>query len=699
MNDELTKILAENELRLSRFTAPFNPITGDGSIGERVELHISDFCIPSQFVPKEMFYLPIIKKISKAGSISTFVKKEFNLLGKAAQEIEEKVSEQLIRLRCLYDFPFWAAAYVYIKNKDGGEDVLLRLNPPQRQIVERFERARLADKPIRLLILKARQLGGSTLIQVYMAWLQLLHRRGLNSLIISLQSKASDEIYDMYDRLIKSYPVWLLHELGETYNKTEAKFVGVGTSGAIHRVPQRGCKIKIGSAEKPDSCRGGDYSLVHLSEVGLFKKTDGKSPEDIVQSACSGVLLKPYTMIVYESTARGTGNFFHKEYTAAKAGRSQFEALCIRWFDIPQWSLPFEKDEDRAEFARTLYNNKENSNAPSDREETGKYLWWLWEQGATLEAINWYIKERRGRSSHTKMSSEYPSDDVEAFTDIDTALFDRYQVERLKPACRPPKYVGDVYGKADEGEDALADLRFTEDSRGKLWVWALPEFDPEEEVADRYLVVVDIGGHSDKADWSVICVFDRVMMIDGGKPSVVAQWYGHTDMDLLAWRAAQIAAYYDNALLVIESNTLETHDREREVDGDQSHFILNLIKDVYPNLYARKQSEEDIREGRPRKYGFHTNVATKPMVISTLKKVVREGLYVERDERCLHELLVYERKPNGSFGAIAGDHDDLLMTRAIGLHICLREMELPRVRKRNDGSKFVLKKAVSEATL
>lgn len=131
--------------------------------------------------------------------------------------------------------------------------------------------------------------------------------------------------------------------------------------------------------------------------------------------------------------------------------------------------------------------------------------------------------------------------------------------------------------------------------------------------------------------------------MDGGKPLVVAQWYGHCDMDVLAWKAAQIAAFYGNALLVVESNTLETHDKERDVDGDQSGYILNQIKSVYDNLYARKQSEEEIIEGVPKKYGFHTNVSTKPMVISTLVKIVRENMYIERDRRCLNEYLVYEK--------------------------------------------------------
>ena len=71
------------------------------------------------------------------------------------------------------------------------------------------------------------------------------------------------------------------------------------------------------------------------------------------------------------------------------------------------------------------------------------------------------------------------------------------------------------------------------------------------------------------------------------------------------------------------------------------------------------------------------------MVISTLVECVREQLYCERDDRCLDEYLSYERKKNGAFGAILGKHDDLLMTRAIGLHICFREMDLPKVFKRH----------------
>ena len=696
MQEEIRLIIEENNRRNAEVYARFDPIGGFDSVGERVKVCIEDFPIRTQYLPVEMMDVPLVRQLVECGSVKAFLQE----LGNAKEEDYEsdrlKVISQFVRIRNKYDFPFWAATFVYIKNKGGGEDVLFRLTRPQRRFVERLERLRKAGKPIRLVLLKARQWGGSTTSQIYMAWLQLVHKVGLNSLIIAHQGAGSDEIKDMFDRMIKNYPVDMLHKLGETYSENEPKMVGVGKSGSIHRVPQRNCKIKIGTAERPDSCRGGDYNLVHLSEVGLWKATDGKKPEDIVRSACSGVLLRPYTMIVYESTANGTGNFFQKEYDDAKNGKSQFEAMFVSWFDIEQYSLPL---DDVEAFAQMLYANRENDGIPSSREENGKYLWWLWEKGATLEAINWYIQERAKYTEHGLMAAEFPSDDVEAFVHSGARVFDKYKVEKLKASCKPPRYVGEVYADGDEGKKALQNLRFVGDSQGLLHIWEMPEIYDDEVVTDRYLTVVDVGGRSNKADWSVIVVFDRLFMTDGGKPTVVAQWYGHIDIDLLAWKAAQIAAFYDNSLLVIESNTLETHDKERQVDGDQSQFILNQIKDVYPNLYARKQSEEAIREGLPVNYGFHTNIATKPMVISTLVKVIRESLYVERDARCLDEYLCYEKKPNGAFGAIIGKHDDLLMTRAIGLHICFFEMDMPKFVPRVGRYISRKKKAVSAATI
>lgn len=692
---DIETIIQENERRRLEVFAPFNPITGEGSIGQRVSFTISDYPLSTQYLPIEMMDEPFVKSLQKAGSIESLIRDVLQL--PVTEESCEKVVEEFIRIRKKYDFPFWAAMFAYIKRKGGGSDVLFRLNKPQRKLIQRLEKMRKAGKPIRLILLKARQWGGSTAIQIYMSWLQLVHEVGLNSLIIAHQGTGSDEIKDMFDRMIKLYPVEMLHELGEAYSLNEPKIVGVGKSGNIFRVPQRNCKIKIGTAERPNSCRGGDYNLVHLSEVALWKETDGKKPEDIVRSACSGILLMALTMIIYESTPNGVGNFFHKEYLAAKKGLSQFEAMFVAWFEIEQYELPFTDDSEKYDFAAKLLANRYNEEVSTEREEAGTYLWRLWEMGATLEAIHWYVSERTKFKNHGEMASEYPSDDIEAFTFSGRKVFSSEDVELFRAACRAPRWRGEIYGSADEGEKAIEGLRFKKSNDGQLFIWHDVERNDEEEVLDRYLVVVDVcKGHTKNADFADILVIDRLFMMDGEPPVVAAEWHGHIDMDKLAWKATQIAAYYNNALLVIESNTLETNNTKGEAE-----YILTLIHDVYgKQLYARKQSAEDIRQGLPKKFGFHTNSLTKKVVIYNLKVVIRERLYIEREAACLDEYLTYVEKENNSFEAMEGYHDDRLMTRAIGMQICYHEMELPRIVKRNiDINASLVNRPVSAATI
>lgn len=672
---EVKDILKENERRNDEIKSPFNPLTGEGVFLKRKKIEIPDFWLPVQYVPVEMAKEPFIKALIKCGSIAAFMKE-------TGTDIDAEIlSEMIVRIRCKYDFCFWAFLFVKIKNKSGGEDINFLLNRPQRRLAELLESMRMQDLPIRVIVLKARQWGGSTLTEIYMAWIQLIHKTGWNSLIVGHVKDSSIEVKGMFEKLIEHYPIRMLYDLGVEASPDEKKMEGEGSSN-IWKIPQRNCKIKIGTAENPTSARGGDSALVHCTEVAFWKKTEGKTPQDIVRSACAGTGLMPLSMIVYESTANGTGNFFQKEYDAAKRGKSIFRSLFIAWWQIEMYALPI---LEKQKFAKWLLDNKDNENIEDERHDSGRYYWKLWEMGATLEAINWYIKKRAEYEDHADMAAEYPSDDIEAFKHSGALVFDGYKVEKLRSACRPPRIKGDLYADKADGAGSLENIYLKEDPNGKLYIWELPEIFQDEKIKNRYLTVVDVGGRSNKADYSVIAVFDRYWMMEtNGKPEVVAQWYGHIDHDLLAWKAAQIAKFYDNSLLVIESNTLETKDRDRVVDGDQSIFILNQIKNTYDNLYARKQSEIDIVEGKEKKYGFHTNIQTKPMIISTLVKVVRESLYIERDDRCLDEYLTYERKQNGAFGAIVGKHDDLLMTRAIGLHICFFEMERPISIKAND---------------
>lgn len=555
------------------------------------------------------------------------------------------------------DFAFWASRNVWIKPKGGGRNVRFRPNHAQTLLIRELEKMRSAHKPIRLILLKARQWGGSTAVLVYMAWLQLVHEKGLNALILAHQMSASYEIKDMYDRLITFYGMKEDEDPDEY--RSGLTTANVGGSNAFFRIAERGCKIKIGSAERPNAVRGGDYNLVHLSEVGLWRDTACKRAEDTVRAATSGVLLESNTLIIMESTANGSGTYFHHEYLAARDGKSQFASLFIPWYKIKAYQKELDSPE---RFARWL-NLHRNDQAATEREESGDYLYSLWNAGATLEAINWYVEERRKYSGHAAMASEYPSNDIEAFTHSGDRVFAPEAVERLRRDVASPQYVGEMD----------IDGAFRDDSCGKLKVWKKPDIggDPGLRWAGRYMVVVDIGGRSDSSDWSVIAVIDRVGS-DGKRPEIVAQWRGHTDHDLLAQNAARIGRWYLDALLVIESNTLETHDPYRYVDGNSAPYLLAELDNDYPNLYRRYGREGD------RKAGFHTNRQSKTQIIGQLVKAVRDGLYVERDNDAIDELIQYERRRNGRFGASIGCHDDILMTRAIGLYIHEHEAPPPR---------------------
>ena len=636
---EITVI--ENERRKKEIDRPYRPETGEGSItGKRFCFHLPDAPIPIQYIPEMMLEeVELVKLLRRHGSIEKFILNE--LKESPSPVIKEEVWRRWVKVRIKYDFEFWAVLFVRIKNKTGDSDIPFRLNRPQRRLLSELEDMRTKRLPIRLILLKARQWGGSALVQMYMAWIQLVHRKNWNSVICAHLKDAAANIKGMYSKLLENYPVWLIDA------DKPLKFQPYEKMGNTSVIAETGCKVTIGSAETPESVRGSDAVMAHLSEVAFWPHTRLKSPESLIRSVCGSVALLPDSVVVMESTANGTGNYFHQECERAKRGESDKRFLFIPWFEIEMYSVPVE-DYDALITSLTDYEKN------------------LWDKGATLEAIAWYRMKRKEYRDHADMMAEYPSDDVEAFNHTGERVFDIRQVQRLRESCRPADKVGEVYGKAFSGKSVLEGLGFKEEAGGRLHIWAFP--DSDMSVKDRYLVVVDIGGRSSKADYSVIVVYDRYWMLFGGVPEIVAQWRGHIDHDLLAWKSVQIAAFYHHALLVIESNTLETE----HTDGEHTEYILDTIADSYTHLYARV-SAEMIRSQVPSKWGFHMNRSTKTMVVNHQIQMLRENGYIERDIQACYEHDVFERKPNGSFGAMDGHHDDILITRCIGNYICYTE--------------------------
>ena len=647
----ISDYLRINRERIEQQRAPYDPITGKGSTSvERIHVQISDSPIGTDlWLPKTMLEYEAVAKLVECGSISA------TLADGGLYDTEENKAEfwrEFVRLRIQHDFEYWAVSFVVIQDKGSGCDIPFKLNRGQRKLLARFERMRLKGLPIRVILLKARQWGGSTLTQIYIAWLQLVLIRSWSSVICAHTENTARNVRGMYSKLLENYPLWLVN----TDDRNQLKLSNYENSQKTRIIKCRGCKVSIGSATKPDGLRGLDVACAHLSEIGLFPSTLQTKPEDLVQSVCSGISNKKNTIIVYESTAKGVGNFFHREWkratTTDASERSNFDPVFVAWFEIDNYTAHI---DDYIEFVKSL----------TDEEKR------MFDDGATLEGIAWHRAKRAEYSDYWRFASEYPSTPDEAFQSTGHPYYNPDDVKRLEATCCDPKYIGEITANGEFGSQSAFDgIRFVPNQRGGLKIWRMPE--PKEQVTGRYVVVVDIGGLSEKSDRSVICVLDRYAMAQGGVPEVVAEWCGHTPHYKLAWQSAQIAMWYHEALLVIESNTPDSH----KTEGVHSEFIMDEISNFYTNLYCRTSAEQ-VKQGIPAKYGFHTNKLTKTMVCDHQRKALEHDMYIERCIDAVYEHKTLEIKTNGTIGATDGNHDDRHITRAIGVWVCYQYLSPP----------------------
>ena len=137
--ENITDILAENARRTAAMQAPYNPLTGQGSPLDRVAA-IDPKGTPCH-IPPAMADDPAFLTVTRD-------------------------YQAWCMLRFSHDFEFWAATCVKIKDKLSGRDIPFLLNRPQRRVLAVLEEMRIARRPIRLIMLKARQWGGS-LIYIY----------------------------------------------------------------------------------------------------------------------------------------------------------------------------------------------------------------------------------------------------------------------------------------------------------------------------------------------------------------------------------------------------------------------------------------------------------------------------------------------------------------------------------------------------
>ncbi len=421
---------------------------------------------------------------------------------------------------------------------------------------------------------------------------------------------ASAGVRGMFDKIVRDYPEehWPggVQPLLKPYQRASSTWEIAG----------RGCRITVGSIYNHDFARGSDIAMAHLTEVAFWRDTACYSPDDLIRAVSGTVAMLPYTLVAIESTANGVGNYFHREWLRCKEGRGDKTAIFVPWYQSVQCRL---EPPLPAEFAASL--------TAYERE--------LWdERGLALDQIYWYRRKLAEYQTHRSMMAEYPTTDIEAFTATASNVFPTAWVERLRAGCREP------------GRGTICpDGRWEPDPAGDIDRWAAPETGAD------YIVAVDI------ADAPTRPTGRSRQSCAPTPPSPRSSPSGAATSTTTSWPTSPPASPPTTARRCSPSS--QTPSRAAATATAPTSWSGSS-----PRLYMRGGGADG-----PLRPGFHTNRRTKEQVVSGLIRAVRLGEYIERDHRACDELLTYRTTPEGRYQAMAGCHDDILMTRAIALHL------------------------------
>lgn len=680
VQEEVSRMLAENKERRDNIFGKHDQFTGKGMELHTNKYHIKDYPIQTQWLTDEVYNNELYKAVKKSGSVSKFIDDFAEKTGELLTA--DEVIHEMFMARISRDPSFAFYTCFQIKDKVSGQMIPFRLNYAQRLLLVEIEDMRMKGVPIRIVLLKARQWGGSTFVQLYMAWVQLHLKVGWYSVILAQTKDTARRIKAMYKKVLEGYPSFV-------FDVSELKFSPYEGSASDSVICDRSGKvvrdnvITVASYENFESTRGMDYAMAHFSEVAYWRPTPTKSAEAVVTNIGGNILLKPLTIEVMESTACGQSGYFYDEYQLAKQKKSNRKAVFIPFFYIENDMTDFNTAAEKREFAKWLIENRSDSVAPNETAESGHYLYSLWLKGATLEHIHWYVEKRKGFHDHGSMASEAPSDDIECFVYSSKTIFSPYHIQVMRDKYkREPIFKGNIAMRKD-GSVHLTNGKLT-----PFYIWRHPA---TMSTSNRYIVTVDVGGRTDRADFSCITVVDRWPLLVGGSIEVVARWHGHVRYDELAHKAVAVAKYYQNALLVFESNTFDKKKGEANEyvqEGDHIRGILNTIE--YDNLYMREATDaEDIKNGVKRKIGFNTNRKTKQDMVDNFIVVFEDDNFIDPDERFYAEAFIYVQREDGSYGNKEGknNHDDIFMSDMIAALVS-NSMPMPCVLKEYSGEVY-----------
>jgi len=174
------------------------------------------------------------------------------------------------------------------------------------------------------IVLKARQLGLSTLTAGYALWM-MTFQQDKNILVIATKQETAKNLVTKVRVMHANLPGWLKQPCVED-NKLSLRY-------------KNGSQIKA-VASSEESGRSEALSLLIIDEAAFIDKIDtiwGASQQTLATGGRALII----------STPNGVGNFFHKTWVDAESGASDFNFIKLHWSVHPDREQEWRDEQDK----------------------------------------------------------------------------------------------------------------------------------------------------------------------------------------------------------------------------------------------------------------------------------------------------------------------------------------------------------------
>jgi len=478
------------------------------------------------------------------------------------------------------------------------------LNEPQLHLLATIGEIVKANRPVRIVVLKARQLGLSTVIEAVLFLLSLSLPR-MNSLVISHDKDSARHLKGMTDHYWDTYWAKRLYST-DINNRDEISFAHNQSS------------LQVATAGNLSAGRSFTFQALHASEVAFWPNAS-----TLMTGLMQTLPDLPFTFAFLESTANGVGGYYYDTYQAAASGDSEYIPVFYPWFTVSKYSFPGAP------------------HIPDYRLDAEERI--LRKIGVSNAHLAWrrYAIVNKTGGSLDRFHQEYPSSPDEAFITSGTNVFPIGDLDVVYKATEPER---GMLLREPAGSNTI---RFHVDPHAytenqPFRVYRRPQ-------ANASYIVSGDPTRTISGDNATIQVIDRRTQ------EVVAQWRGKTDPSSFGDRMIEVGIYYNWALITLEIN------------GPGSATIQRILTRDYPHVWQDQKADKDPGT-LGHNYGWHSSQGRKNEAIGHLLRAVVEHDIVIHDADTYREMKNYITLDGGRFGNNSNEaHDDCVTSLAIGL--------------------------------